>query len=182
MAVTPVTIQELHTHVLNFSLEPKRSLSQFSYPEWFEDRCKKYLRASPPDGGSLSIQRFPTLNFDGLVLYNYHKEPQHEEFENCTEYATVKDVKNWKTAIKCLQRYCLNLLLAPKRQDFHQIKVSSKQHYKAVDIMYGTKCSQMHFSNPIGCCGLMQTYCVVIILFIISKLPYEICRISCQIL
>ena len=121
MAATLVNIQDLHRDVSNFSLEPNQSLSQFSYSKPFEDRCKRYLDLSP---ATLVKPRFVTLNFDGLIAYNYHKGPVGEEFERCTGYATVEDVKNWKTAIKCLQRYCLNLLLAPKRKDFHQIKVS----------------------------------------------------------
>ena len=127
MAVTQVSIQDLHGDVLNFSLRPTQGLSQFSYPKLFEDRCKKYLDFSPP---AVVKKRFSILNFDGLIVYNYHKGPVGEEFEKCTGYATLEDVKNWKTAIKCLQRYCLNLILAPKRQDFYQIKVRPSLYIK----------------------------------------------------
>lgn len=126
----------LPKQVLEFSLKPNQSLSQFNIPEHFKGQCKKYLHDSPPYGnsGSQSYQkstdRFCVLNFDGLIFYNYHKGPEGEEFERCTGYATLEDVKNWQTAIKCLQRYCLNLLLAPRRQDFHEIKVSLVQYMK----------------------------------------------------
>lgn len=120
-----VTSKQLQVEVLEFSLKPNQTLSQFSYPEYFKERCKNYLCYSPPDREDMKSQRFSTLNFDGLIVYNYHKGPLGHEFEECRGYANTEDVKNWKTAIKCLQRYCLNLLLAPKRRDFHQIKVSS---------------------------------------------------------
>ena len=118
-----VTLKMLQVEVLGFSLKPNQTLSQFSYSEYFKERCMDYLRCSPPD--DMRSQRFSThsLNFDGFIVYNYHKGPLGHEFE-CMDYATTEDVKNWKTAIKCLQRYCLNLLLAPKRRDFHQVKVS----------------------------------------------------------
>jgi len=114
-----VTIRQLQDWVLRFSLEHNQSLSQFRYPSHFEDDCKRYLYYSVPDTNPVTQQRIPNLNFDGFVSYNYNKGPE----EDC-KFATVEDVKNWQTAIKCLQRYCLNLLLAPRRQDFHQIKVS----------------------------------------------------------
>ena len=116
-----VTLRALHDDVLGFSLQPSQRLSRFSYPENFENRCKNYLKFSPPER---IRPRFATLNFEGLIVYNHHKGPVGFEFERCTGYATLEDVKNWKTAIKCLQRYCLNLLLDPDRQDFHQINVS----------------------------------------------------------
>ena len=126
MAVTRVTLRGLIDHVLGFSLEPNQRLNRYSYPVYFESLCKTYLRSQPP---ALSHwTRFSTLNFDGLIVYNYHKGPEGNEFEACTGYATPEDVKNWKTAIKCLQRYCLNLLLDPDRQDFYQINVSSAQY------------------------------------------------------
>ena len=138
MAATAIVIQDLHGDVLKFSLEPNQSLSQFSYPKWFENHCKEYLNLSPP---AVLRPRFSTLNFDGFIVYNYHNGPEGKEFEKeCTSRATLEDVKNWKTAIKCLQRYCLNLILAPKRQDFHHIKVSPARYIKA-------KCSQTHFSS-----------------------------------
>ena len=120
-----VTVKKLVEEVLTFKLQPSQTLARFSYPKHFEDNCKLYLHYSPPDGDYPSRQpRFPTLNFDGLVVYNCHKGPEGHEFENCEDFATVDDIKDWRTAIKCLQRYCLNLLLAPRRQDFYQIKVS----------------------------------------------------------
>ena len=120
-----VTVQHLVNEVLTFKLQLNQTLWQFSYPRHFEDNCKWYLRYSPPDGDYPSRQpRFPTLNVDGFVVYNCHKGPKGHEFENCTSFATVDDLNNWRIAIKCLQRYCWNLLLAPRRQDFHQIKVS----------------------------------------------------------
>ena len=124
--VTQVTLKELQGHVLGFSLKPNQRLNRFSYPIYFENCCKDYLRyvTPPPYCWYGDWTRFSTLNFEGLIVYNYHKGPEGYEFEGCTDFATLEDVKNWKTAIKCLQRYCLNLLLDPYRQDFHQIYVS----------------------------------------------------------
>ena len=116
-----VILQQLLDEVLKFSVKSNETLSRFSYPEHFVRRCKSYLRSVDP----LTQQRFSTLNFDGLIVYNYHKGPVEQNFNDCTSFATVEDVKDWQTAIKCLQRYCLNLLLAPRRQDFHQIKVNA---------------------------------------------------------
>lgn len=112
--------QQLQDEVLGFTLNPNQSLSRFSYPPGFEKRCETYLIHSPP---VKDYPRFLTLNFDGFIAYNYHKWPEGRE-RQVEECATVEDIKNWKTAIKCLQRYCLNLLLAPRRQDFYHIKVN----------------------------------------------------------
>ena len=114
-----VTFQQLLDEVSKFSVKSNETLSRFSYPEHFAWLCKSYLESVDP----LKQQRFSTLNFDGLIVYNYHKGPEGLEFEKCTGYATLEDVKNWHTAIQSLQKYCRNLLLAPRRQDFHQIKV-----------------------------------------------------------
>ena len=125
-----VTIRQLCDEVSRFTLQSNQSLSRFSYPQNFERFCKSYLDSSPPDGDYPGKQpRFQTLNFDGFIAYNYHKWPEAGEkrVEEYMGYATVEDIENWKTAIKCLQRYCLNLLLAPRRQDFYQIKVSYRK-------------------------------------------------------
>ena len=121
-----VTFQQLQDEVLGFTLKSNQSLSRFSYPQGFEERCETYLNHSPP---VKDYPRFLTLNFDGFIAYNYHKWPEgkllgEKQVEECMGHATVDDIKNWKTAIKCLQRYCLNLLLAPRRQDFYHIKVN----------------------------------------------------------
>ena len=118
--------KHLQDEVLKFSLKANESLNQFSYPDGFKTNCEEYLRWSPPYGGLSSPPRFQTLNFEGLISYNSFKsslQPHEKESEEHKDTATTEDVKNWKIAINCLQRYCLNLLLAPRRQDFHQIKV-----------------------------------------------------------
>ena len=121
-----VTFRQLVDEVMAFKLQSNQTLAWFCYPSRFEDLCKRYLYYSPADVDyPFRMQRrFETLNFDGLVMYNCHKGPLGFEFEKCTAFATVDDIKDWRIAIRCLQRYCRNLLLAPRRQDFHQITVS----------------------------------------------------------
>lgn len=134
MAVNLSTLQE---DVLRFNLRPNESLNQFRYPLDFIEHCKEYLWRSSPYGNPLLPQRFQALNFDGFISYNFRKVQEGRNPEDYGVCATNEDVKNWQTAIKCLQRYCQNLLLAPKRRDFHQIKVRLVQHNKG-----GVACMQ----------------------------------------
>ena len=119
-----VTIQQLHQEVLEFALQPDHSLSRFTYPDGFEDRCRMYLDCSYGGDNPSVHPRFSVVNFDGFVSYNYLKGPEEQGYKDSRDYANLEDVSNWQTAIRCLGKYCLNLLLAPKRQDFYQIKVS----------------------------------------------------------
>ena len=116
-----VLLKQLEDEVLTCSLRPNESLSQFSYPYDFIKRCKVYLCNSPAYENTTAKPRFPDLNFDGFISYNYHEESKGGEGK-CGDLAKG-DLKKWQTAIICLQKYCRNLLLAPRRRDFHLIKV-----------------------------------------------------------
>lgn len=126
-----VSTRQLRDEVLTFSLKPNQTLSQFTYAK-FIDRCKDYLSCSPPYGDVLKNRwerRFLTLSIDGLIIYNCHTWHEVKGSEVIiSKDVTYEDVNNWQIAIRCLQRYCLNLLLAPRRQDFHHIKVSPVQN------------------------------------------------------
>ena len=118
-----VVLKQLVDEVLTYSLRPNESLSQFYYPSYFIERCKLYLCNSPAYEYSASTRpRFPDLNFDGFISYNYHEEQLRGGGGKCGDLAKG-DLKKWQTAIICLQKYCRNLLLAPRRRDFHLIKV-----------------------------------------------------------
>ena len=128
MAAWIVTVKDLQDEVLTFVLNPNQSLSQFCYPENFIQHCENYLFHSPPYGDLLKPwwqRRYSTLNIDGFVTYNCLAWSEEGGSKAISKDVTHEDVENWKIAIRCLQRYCLNLLLAPRRQDFHHIKVSS---------------------------------------------------------
>jgi len=119
----------LHQLVLNavqdYNLHPNRRLSEFKLPSNFFEQCKVYLKTSPPPCGTASRFELP---FECFVQYNYYKEPRGQEFNEdlMRVPAGIEEVEGWQHAIRSLQRYCLNLLLAPKRKDFHSIKVSRK--------------------------------------------------------
>ena len=104
--------------------QPKGKFSDFKLPSAFVERCRLYLKCSPAPCGN-TASRFE-LPFECFVQYNYYKEPRGEEFNEkvINVYADPEEIGGWQNAIRCLQRYCFNLLLAPKRKDFHYIKVS----------------------------------------------------------
>jgi len=119
-SLTPLVLQ----YVEDFKLHPNRKLSEFVLPNAFFEQCKVYLSNSPPSSGN-SASRFD-LPFESFVRYNYYKTPRGDEFnEECDrDLASHEEIEGWQNAIRCLRRYCFNLLLAPKRKDFHSIKVS----------------------------------------------------------
>jgi len=115
-------LHALQQEVLQFSLWPNQRLGAFSIPEEFKHHCKAYLYQSPYD----KIRYASQLSFEGFIRYNYHRfhEKPIDDFNDPNvQFATAEDIDEWRKALGCVQRYSLNLLLAPKRKDFHSIKV-----------------------------------------------------------
>lgn len=125
-AVEPPTLKELHKEVLNFSLKstPLNSFITSRDYKVFLERCKNYFENKVPHPSGLHYTehdyyvkpRFQVLNFEGFFHYNYVTSGG----ENCD----LKKMRgDWHTALISFQKYCLNLLLAPKRKDFYRLKV-----------------------------------------------------------
>jgi len=142
MAEQKVLVQD----ALKFSLN-SHTLSDFTLSSGYLDfrrKCRQYLQIAAATNFS-SQPRFKLLSFEGFINYNYHSyvdeyfTKKYSEKGNLEKESLGKEkferekleksvlntaVENWRVAIKSLQRYCLNLLLAPKRKDFCRIKVT----------------------------------------------------------
>ena len=128
-AVELLTLDALHKEVLNFSLKstPLNSFITSRDYRVFLERCKNYFENVVPHPSGLPYAkpnftvrpRFQVLNFEGFFHFNYAASGG----ENCD----LKKMRgDWRTALISFQKYCLNLLLAPKRKDFHRLKVIKK--------------------------------------------------------
>lgn len=124
-AVEPLTLAALYNEVLNFSLRstPLNNFITSRDYRVFLERCKKYFENAvyPPGQPDAEFDfnvrpRFQVLHFEGFFCYNYATCGG----ENCD----LKKMRgDWRTALTSFQKYCLNLLLAPKRKDFYRLKV-----------------------------------------------------------
>ena len=114
----------LHAEVLKFSLK-STSLNRFhesgDYYS-FKEACKVYFKSSAPYGVPQYVtqSRFSTLNFEGFFVFNIVKKKN----DDASKIDLEEMKRRWHTAVNSFQRYCLNLILAPKRKDFHTIKVN----------------------------------------------------------
>ena len=116
----------LHAEVLKFSLK-STSLNRFhesgDYYS-FKEGCKVYFKNSSPYGvtqyETQRLPRFSMLNFEGFFVFNILKKKN----DDASKIDLEEMRRRWHTAVNSFQRYCLNLILAPKRKDFHSIKVN----------------------------------------------------------
>ena len=116
---------KIEDSIRNIRVEPNQPLRDVKVPPGTYDLAKEFVKRVPNaltliNGGKLFL-RYPILYSlgDGEGIYDLLVGDAEETTLSQAESKMVE----WQEALSCLLRYALNLLLAPKRPEFQNIKV-----------------------------------------------------------